>query len=83
MPGASHRSYLVIEILVESAALYSVSLLADILVFTLASDAFFNTYSEYVDLFAVNMAVSIQCSDTLRGKTCLLIGTFHRVLRRL
>jgi hypothetical protein len=66
MPGASHRSYVVIEILVESAALYSVSLLIYILVFTLASEASFNTYSEYMQPFVMHMAVSIQCSCTLK-----------------
>jgi hypothetical protein len=75
MPGASHRSYVVIEILVESAALYSASLLADVLFFTLASEAFFDTYSEYLDLLVVNMAVSIQCSVLYR-KPCLLIEAF-------
>jgi hypothetical protein len=82
MPGASHRSFVVIEILVESAALYSVSMLVWIFVFELASDAFFNTYIDYSVLFVVNATVSIQ-SSVLQKTPCLLIGGFHRVLRRL
>ena len=59
MPGASHQPRIAIEIIVESAVLYSISVLVYTSILssevTLASAG--NTYDQYAELFFAYMAV--------------------------
>ena len=68
MPGASHQPRIAMEIVVESAALYSISALVFTPMIT-SSNGLIATYSLYPDLFFAYMAVASHLS-------CLPVLTF-------